>query len=126
MNTEFYFACSTNYLAEAFNAETHNYIFAYPPGYHAEDVSYVFFNGDTTTLNDGLPINATLAYLLQDYIVQFAKTGDPNSDSLVDFPTYGSEGNVLSFKQSGLVVEVDDMKNDRCAWIQQALINGLV
>lgn len=126
INTDFYFACSTNYLAEAFNAETHNYIFAYPPGYHAEDVSYVFFNGDTSTLDDGLPVNPTIAYYLQDYIVQFTKTGNPNSDLLPNFPVYGSEGSVLSFTYSGLVVNVDDMKNERCSWIQQALVDGLL
>ncbi|KAH6653956.1 Alpha/Beta hydrolase protein [Truncatella angustata] len=126
MNTDFYFACSSNFLAKAYNAETHNYIFAYPPGYHAEDVSYVFFNGDTTTLDDGLPVNATLAYYLQDYIVQFAKTFDPNSDSLPEFPAYGSEGHVLAFTGAGLVVEVDDMKNERCDWIQKAMVDGLL
>lgn len=126
MNTDFYFACSTNYLATAYNNETHNILFAYPPGYHAEDVSYTFFNGDTSTLDDGLPVNAELAYALQDYIVQFTKTGDPNSASLTEFPEYGTEGNVLAITYSGLVVEVDDMKNDRCAYIQSAMVAGLL
>ncbi|KAK9423143.1 putative Alpha/Beta hydrolase protein [Seiridium unicorne] len=126
MNTDFYFACSTNFLAEAYNAETHNYIFAYPPGYHGEDVSYVFFNGDTSTLDDGLPVNAALAYQLQDYILQFTKSGNPNSGSLTDFPVYGSTGSVLKFTAAGVVVGVDDMKNDRCAWIQQAMVDGLI
>ncbi|KAI1851388.1 hypothetical protein JX265_000378 [Neoarthrinium moseri] len=124
MNTDLYFACSTNYLAKAYDNESHNYIFAYPPGYHANDVAYVFFNGDTSSLNNGFPINATLAYELQDYIVQFAKAGNPNTDSLPFFPTYGTEGKVLSFTDSGLVVTTDDMKNERCAWIQQAMIDG--
>ncbi|KAI0129051.1 Alpha/Beta hydrolase protein [Xylariales sp. AK1849] len=126
MNTDFYFACSTTYLAKAFNNKTHNYIFAYPPGYHATDVPYVFFNGDTSTLDNGYPVNATLAYKLQDYIVQFAKTGDPNSAALESFPEYGDKGLVLSFARSGLEVEVDDEKNNRCAWIQQAFVTGLL
>jgi carboxylesterase type B len=126
MNTDFYFACSTHFLAEAFGAKTHNYIFAYPPGYHAEDVPYVFFNGDGTTSDDGLPVNATLAHTLQDYIVQFAKRGDPNTNSLPAFPRYGSDGKVLSFSAEGATVEIDDMNNERCAWIQQAMVDGLL
>lgn len=127
MNTDLNFACSTNFIANAFfSADSYNYIFAYPPGYHAEDVSYVFFNGDTSTLDDGLAVNATLAYTLQDYIVQFAKTGNPNSDSLPTFPVYGTDGNVISFTAAGPVVQIDDMKNDRCDWIQQAMVDGLL
>jgi hypothetical protein len=127
MNTDFYFACSTNFIAKALGNTSHNYIFAYPPGYHAGDVNYVFWNGDMSAVN-GYPLNATLAVTLQDYIMRFAmNSGDPNGDALpVQFPEYGSEGSVLSFEEAGVVVRTDDMMNNRCEWIQQAMIDGLI
>jgi carboxylesterase type B len=126
MATDLNFACTTNYLAKAYNNETHNYVFAYPPGYHASDLAYTFFNGDTVTLNDGLAVNATLAYELQDYIMQFVKSGDPNVAGATNFPEYGSEGLALQFTYTGLAVDVDSMNNARCAWIQQAMVNGML
>jgi carboxylesterase type B len=124
---DFFFSCSTNFLATAFKNETYNYIFAYPPGYHAEDVPYTFFNGDTTTIDDGLPVNPTLARELQDYLMSFAKTSNPNYvGSTQTFPEYGSEGSVLEFTYYGLTTGIDDMKNARCTWLQQSLAAGLL
>ncbi|KUI53127.1 Lipase 2 [Cytospora mali] len=123
------FSCSTRYIAQALNNETYNYIFAYPPGYHAEDLSYTFFNGDTSTLDDGLPVEADLAYALQDYIVGFAITGDPSDSpagTALEFPVYGSNASVVEFAYAGLVSTTDDMAKEPCAWWQEAMIKGLV
>ncbi|ORY67162.1 Alpha/Beta hydrolase protein [Pseudomassariella vexata] len=124
--SEINFACSTNYLATAFANKTYNYVFSYPPGYHAADLPYIFFNGDTTTADDGLPVNETLAHALQDYIVAFVQTGKPQAEGLVDFPEYGSEAAVLDFTYGGVVRGVDDLANPRCDWIQQAMAEGLI
>lgn len=124
-----FFSCTTRYLALALDNNTYNYIFAYPPGYHAEDTSYTFFNGDTSTSDDGYPVDVSLAYALQDYIVGFTISGNPNDSpagTALEFPTYGSDAMVVEFAYSGLLTTVDDMKNDRCTWWQQALIEGLV
>ncbi|ROV89462.1 hypothetical protein VMCG_10229 [Cytospora schulzeri] len=123
------FSCSTRYIAQALDNATHNYIFSYPPGYHAQDTPYTFFNGDTTTLDDGLPVNATIAHDLQDYIVGFAITGDPNDSpagTALEFPEYGSDSTVLDFAYSGLLTRTDDMANARCAWWQEAMVEGSV
>jgi carboxylesterase type B len=122
--TDLNFACTTKFLAKAYGGATHNYIFAYPPAYHSADVSYTLFAGDTTTLDDGYAVNATLAYAMQDYIVQFAATSDPNNAALKAFPQYGSGASVLSFAEEGVIDTVDDMQNKRCAWFQQAMIDG--
>jgi carboxylesterase type B len=126
LSSDAFFSCTTAYLAAAKGNATHNYIFAYPPGYHAEDVPYVFFNGDTTTLDDGFPVNAPLAIALQDYIVAFARTGNPNTATLPQFPEYGNKSIVLRLSDTGITTQVDDMRNARCEWWQQAIIDGLV
>lgn len=124
-----FFVCTTRYLALALANATHNYLFAYPPGYHAEDTSYTFFNGDTSTLDDGYAVDAALAYALQDYIVGFTLSGDPNDSPAgpaLEFPVYGSGATVLEFASEGLLTTTDDALNDRCPWWQQAMIDGLV
>ncbi|KAH9906015.1 carboxylesterase [Xylariomycetidae sp. FL2044] len=124
--TDSSFSCMTNYLATAFlgaGANTHNYVFAYPPAYHAGDLSYVFFDGDTTALDDGYPVDADIAVAMQDFILAFARTGDPGLGDDT-FPVYGEEGNVLWITDEGLSRGIDDVKNERCAWIWQALVDG--
>lgn len=123
------FSCSTRFLATAKGNETYNYLFAYPPGYHAADTSYTFFNGDTSTPVDGYPVRADLAYTLQDYIVGFAISGNPNRNPAAvafEFPVYGSNATVVEFAYTGMLTTHDDMDNDRCPWWQRAMVEGLV
>jgi hypothetical protein len=127
--TDVDFACTTRYLALGKCNDTYNYIFAIPPGYHAEDTRYTFYNGDYSTPNDGYPIDISIAYALQDSIIGFTQVGDPNKAPVAlngSFPVYGSDAHVLAFTNAGLVTEKDDMDNVRCAWWQQAMIEGLV
>ncbi|KAH8673786.1 Alpha/Beta hydrolase protein [Xylariales sp. PMI_506] len=127
IGTEAFFACSTRFLAVALGNNTYNGIFAYPPGYHAQDLAYFFFNGDTTTTDDGLPVEPTIAYAMQDYYMTFVKTADPNySGSSAEWPVYGADANVLEFTYYGVVAGTDDMDNSRCTWIQQAMSEGLL
>lgn len=123
------FACSTRFLALAKGNDSYNYLFAYPPGYHAEDLPYTFYDGDATSSDDGYPVDADLAYALQDYIVGFTISGDPNGSPAgpsLAFPKYGSNATVLEFASTGLLTTRDDMDNDRCTWWQQAMVEGLV
>lgn len=125
IGTEIQFACSARYLSLAFQNATYDSIFAYPPGYHAQDVPFVFFNGDTTTLDDGLPVSATVAHAIQDHIMAFTNTGNPNYlGQALTWPQYGSAAQTLEYTYSGQVVVTDDLKNNRCTWIQQAMANG--
>lgn len=123
------FACATRFLALAAGNDTYNYLFSYPPGYHAEDTSYTFYNGDAGALVDGYPVDVDLAYALQDYIVGFTISGDPNGSPAgpaLEFPKYGSNATVLEFASTGLLTTRDDMDNDRCPWWQEAMAEGLV
>ncbi|KAF7531969.1 hypothetical protein G7054_g8395 [Neopestalotiopsis clavispora] len=125
IGTEIQFACSARFLSVAFDNATYDSIFAYPPGYHAQDVPYVFFNGDTSTLDDGLPVNPTIAHAIQDHIMTFTLTGDPNYlGEAVTWPLYGSSAQTLEYTYAGQVIVTDDLKNDRCTWIQQAMADG--
>lgn len=123
------FSCTTRYLALALENRTHNYIFAVPPGYHAQDTAYTFFNGDSSTLNDGVAVDPALAAALQDYIVGFAATGVPDDNlagTAPEFPVYGDDLAVVQITNGGIIAGKDDMANDRCAWWQQAMVEGLV
>ncbi|KAI1371178.1 alpha/beta-hydrolase [Hypoxylon crocopeplum] len=126
LSTDISFACTTRHLSLARGNDTYSYLFAYPPGWHAEDVPYVFFNGDTTTLNNGYPVDGTLAQQLQDYIVAFAQTGDPNAGgpTPLEFPIYGSDAKILELGFGGFSERTDDLKGERCQWLQQAMVDG--
>ncbi|KAL7619664.1 hypothetical protein AAE478_010205 [Parahypoxylon ruwenzoriense] len=121
------FSCTSRYLATAKDNDTYNYVFAYPPAWHAGDVPYVFFNGDESSLDYGFPVDKHLAQGLQDYILSFVKSGDPNTKqpaSMPEFPLYGEEAAVLEVGIDGFVKKIDDLKNERCDWIQQAMVKG--
>jgi hypothetical protein len=109
---EFTIICNSYFLANAFAPDkAWKYLFAFPPALHGDDIRYTFFNGDTSTPNlGGGTINATVAGVLQGYIVTFVESGKP-----------GGKGNVLDLnaKELGSVlVDADD--NSRCKYWQEA------
>ncbi|CAG8894359.1 unnamed protein product [Penicillium egyptiacum] len=116
------FTCPTRWLNLAFNNKTFAYYFTMSPGYHGVDVPYTFFNGDTSTLDQGYPVNATVAYALQDYITSFTMTGSPNAVVQPFFPIYGANSStqVLSLENLGTQV-TDTAANYRCDWWQKSL-----
>lgn len=124
ITAEISFTCNTRYINLAFDNQTHAYYFAVPPGLHGEDIAYTFFNGDTTTLNNGLPVNATVAHALQNYITNFAMStcGNPNGKGVPFFPSYSSNSTnlILGSDEIGALM-VDTTANDRCAWLMETL-----
>ena len=129
IRSDVYFACTTRYLALAKGNETYSYLFAISPGYHADDTQYTFYDGDSSTLDNGYPVDVPMAYVLQDSIIGFTQAGDPNKAPVGlngSFSLYGSDAQVLAITLDGLVTETDDLDNVRCAWWQQAMIDGLV
>ncbi|KAF8853879.1 alpha/beta-hydrolase [Acephala macrosclerotiorum] len=123
ITAEVSFTCNTRYIDLAFNNETFAYYFNVPPGLHGEDIAYTFFNGDTTTSDDGLPVNATVATTLQKYITNFAIStdGNPNGETVPFFPKYQSNSTTLVIGDAGIGgVITDTTANDRCAWLMTA------
>jgi cholinesterase len=122
ITAEVSFTCNTRFFDLAYNNETYSYFFTVPPGVHGEDIAYTFFNGDVTTLDDGLPVNATVATALQKYITNFAMTGSPNGVDVPFFPEYQSNSTVVELGITGIgALSVDTTANERCDWLMQAL-----
>jgi cholinesterase len=120
--SEISFTCNTRYLDLAFKNQTYSYYFSVPPGLHGEDVSYTYFNGDTSTSDDGAPVNATVAKALQDYLTSFVMNGSPNEKGLPYFPMYGSNSTILNVGTTNLGGTLKDtVANSRCDWWQKAL-----
>lgn len=132
--TEQIFTCNTNYLAKAYNNQTHNYEFAVYPALHGEDVASTFYQGQGTNLSQALV--APVADALQTYITNFAMTADPNLPSLQSasgpipyFPIQGNNATemVLNYTVTANGVEpllgvgVDPTVNQRCAFWQKGL-----
>ena len=120
------FTCNTRYLELAFNNQTYSYYFTVPLGLHGEDIAYTFFNGDTSTPDEGLPVNGTVATMFQDYITNFVISGNPNGNGamgkLPHFPMYGNGSVTLDIDLLGDgKTEKDELANGRCAWWQKAL-----
>jgi len=110
--------CYPTYLATAFKGKAYNYIFSVPPGAHAEDVPYTFYDENIEGNGTASGVaNSTTAEILQRFITTFAATGVPGKG----FPLYGEEGLVLNINETVIASEVDPMRNSRCAWWQKGL-----
>ena len=119
---ELSFSCNSRFLDLAFGNKTYSYLFSVPPGLHGEDVAYTYFNGDTSSSDDGSPVNATVARALQDYLTSFAMNGTPNEKGVPYFPMYGSGSAVENIALTGLGTTTKDaFANPRCDWWQKAL-----
>jgi cholinesterase len=124
--SELVFICNTRYMDKAYDLKTYSYYFTVPPGLHGEDVPYTFFNGDVTTLDNGFPVNATVAHALQSYLTSFAQDGDPNEGDgpgVPFFPIYGTNSStqLLSAGADFGTQVVDTAANARCDYWQKAL-----
>jgi carboxylesterase type B len=66
--------CNAHYMAAATANSSHSYQFSLFPGVHAQDIPYTFFNGP----DPAVPFPG-VAHALQEAIVRFTATGNPNS-----------------------------------------------
>lgn len=119
--SEISFTCNTRFLDLAYGRQTYSYFFTVPPALHGEDIAYTYFNGDTSTPDDGLPVNAKIATALQDYLTSFAMTGNPNEKGVPLFPMYGTGSEVVVIGENLGAVQTDSVANSRCDWWQKAL-----
>ncbi|KAG9239279.1 prolyl oligopeptidase-like protein [Amylocarpus encephaloides] len=94
------FTCNAYWL-RSYLTKSYGYLFSVPPGFHGQDIAYTYFNGDTSTLNAGASVNATVAMTLQRYLTTFAMKGIPEG-----IPSYKSNmtlANVGNTNLGGLV-----------------------
>lgn len=116
--SEYIITCKSNMLDRAFKNDTYGYVFSVPPGVHAQDTQYTFYNGPGTSDLYGT-YNASVAVALQQYITSFAITGTP--DGGPDFPAFPPyrTGTVLNLTTSGFPSVLDPTANERCLYWQQ-------
>ncbi|KAK7225043.1 hypothetical protein V2G26_013046 [Clonostachys chloroleuca] len=111
--TEALFTCNNVDISTATNGEAYFYRFSVPPSLHGQDLAYTFFNGPTPAVT-----NITVANLIQAYIVNFLRSGDPNGEGTILFPKFG-KGTVLDLGNNAGAIE--DPTKGRCAWWQKTL-----
>ena len=115
--SEYVVSCHTNWLDRAFQNKTYGYQFSVPPGVHAQDTEYTFYNGPGTT-DAYMTYNATVAQALQQYIISFTTTGMPSGNNdFPAFPVYGN-GTLLNLTDTGLLQIQDTTANERCSYFQ--------
>ncbi|KAH8434325.1 uncharacterized protein LDX57_011972 [Aspergillus melleus] len=113
--------CNSVSLGLAFGLRAHAYYFSTYPGLHAQDTSYTFYNPgaqSSYSLVDTGAVNQTLAYIMQDYIANFAKSGQVKSelDGLSEIPPYGSHGTSVQLDSAGVKLVGDPALTSRCEW----------
>ncbi|KAF2233725.1 alpha/beta-hydrolase [Viridothelium virens] len=124
--SEAVFTCNAYWLNEAFRNQTFSYLFSVYPGIHGEDVAYTFFDGQTGPIILEDVGNATFAKEFQEYLTNFAETGNPNGDGLPQFPMYGKDAtvqvlNLTASLAPSISQTTDPAANYRCDWWQKAL-----
>ena len=105
-------------LTEAADAPAWLYFFTHVPAgpagealgaYHAAEIPYIFGNN----LPDA-PEEQRVHHLLQNYWVNFARTGDPNGPGLPQWPRYGGE-------QRYLELAAEPLADDSLDWMKMKL-----
>ncbi|KAH6639108.1 Alpha/Beta hydrolase protein [Boeremia exigua] len=112
--------CLTTQVSNAFRGRSYAYLFATPPALHGQELYYVFYNEQATDVFYR-PINVTLAHIMQDYWLNFARTGTPNGKGVPTFAPYGSGKSVQSLSLAGVGATQDVSDNERCRWWQLGL-----
>ncbi|KAH8660708.1 carboxylesterase family protein-like protein [Tricladium varicosporioides] len=106
--------CNTHYLATAFPKQTYSYLFAIPPGWHSNDEHYTFYDAPSTNPS----FNATVAVIMQQYITNFAKTGNPNGQGVPVFPLFSQGEKVQNLSRTYVGPQGDDVSIQRCkGWL---------
>ncbi|KAH7398624.1 Alpha/Beta hydrolase protein [Phaeosphaeria sp. MPI-PUGE-AT-0046c] len=93
--------CNAHFVNKAYKGETYSYLLAVPPALHGQDLYYVFYNGQATDVFYR-PINITLAHIIQEYWINFAKFGSPNGQGLPFFPKWGHNMSVQGLSHDGV------------------------
>jgi para-nitrobenzyl esterase len=92
---------------------------------HASEIAYVFDNlrGRNGAAVD--PKDKEVAMMMNSYWTNFAKTGDPNSKGLQQWPVYDPKKNeILEFRTDGSAVGEVDPKKARLDVIEKAVTSG--
>ncbi|KAL8706260.1 MAG: hypothetical protein Q9201_000697 [Fulgogasparrea decipioides] len=111
---EYLISCQTVSIAKAYKNQTHNYIFGIAPAIHAQDLAYTYYPNGATP--DFYP---KVAVTLQNYLVNFVLTGNPNKQGLSPWPMFGQQAAAINFTETGVSQTTSDSANSRCAFWNQ-------
>ncbi|KAF3401976.1 Secreted lipase [Penicillium rolfsii] len=107
--------CNTRYLHEAVATSGYAIEYAVPPAFHLSDTASVFYNGQGSDAS----LNSTIAWLMQRQIVQFVKTGSPNTKQDPQVPIYQGQANLLYLGDEEVSVQPASTNTDRCVYWEQ-------
>jgi len=88
--------------------------------FHSDDIEYVFGNLDSRQGAKWRPEDRKLSELIQTYWTNFARTGDPNSTGLPNWPIYEAASQWLVMHLDATPQVRPDEHRDRYLFLQQA------
>ncbi|KAI9822720.1 MAG: hypothetical protein M1826_000424 [Phylliscum demangeonii] len=144
-----FYACNAVYLDQAYQGSSYGYEWSMPPGLHAVDLPYTFYDGPDTrllpsssssppsspqseepnmlqtlalSLQFGRVADPNLAADWQEYLTSFVVNGMPTTRGGRVLPDqYGQASRVMGFGVHGAGQIIDPSANDRCRWWQRGL-----
>jgi carboxylesterase type B len=118
---DYVFVCNENWMTRAFGNKTYNYQFNVSVPFHARDISYTFYNKGQTPI--GAELFEPIAEVVQSYIVNFIKTGNPNGPGLPAFPQQGEDASHNVINAEGIIIKRDPLVGGPCEWMQKGLFS---
>lgn len=114
--------CNTDYLRRAYGRETYGYEFLIPAAFHGADHDYYMYSGpEPRELQGDIARAVEMARVMQRYLVNFIKRGNPNGLGLAYFPISGPSSLRLAVTASGLLIGPDATDSKQCQWLQKVL-----
>jgi len=95
---------------------------------HGSELPYVFgyFPKAGTIAGKFADTDIQLSDLMESYWTNFAKTGNPNSAGLPDWPQFGVERKYIRFAQDGRVVLLTSLRDGPCGAYRTSLTSRMV
>ncbi|KAM0253112.1 hypothetical protein ACHAQJ_007388 [Trichoderma viride] len=120
MTNEINFAAGQQTLLQATIAHgtaAYAYEFSVPPGIHASDIPYTFYNGPAPN------VDASVASIIQHAIAGFAESGLPDAGPLgiASFPRYDKDATTVNLYINSSVISSDTTWNNRTKWWAEVL-----
>ncbi|MGD0731728.1 MAG: carboxylesterase family protein [Terracidiphilus sp.] len=92
---------------------------------HSAELPYVFgyfpHSGQFSFASDFAPVDFKLSQLMETYWTNFAKTGDPNSSGVTEWPQFGDAQSFIQFTQDGQAVAAAKLRGRQCDLYRQML-----